>query len=310
MAHATLKQLRYFVVAGELKSVTRAAERLHVSQPSISAAIAHIESIAGVALFVRHHAQGLSLTAAGTQLLARARALLQDADGVLQFAVSLGEEIAGPLRMAAFPTFAPVIVPGLMHDFLERYPRVSPQCDEGHQVEIIDGLHRGTYELAFAYDLAVPDDLRFTPLYLHHPYAVVGLDHPLACREQVSLGELAEHDMVLLDWPLSRDYFLGLFSAEGCTPRVAHRATSLGMARGLVAHGFGFSLFNVPLGSDVAFDGRRLRAVPLVEAARPLRIGIATLDGIRLAPAAEAMRRFALERAERSGMANGISGLD
>ena len=58
----TLKQLSYFVTAADAGSITAAARQLHISQPSISAAIAQLESQFGLELFVRHHAQGLSLT--------------------------------------------------------------------------------------------------------------------------------------------------------------------------------------------------------------------------------------------------------
>ncbi|GHB34388.1 LysR family transcriptional regulator [Salinicola rhizosphaerae] len=290
--HATLKQLRYFVVAGELKSVTRAAEQLHVSQPSISAAIAHLETAAGVQLFVRHHAQGLSLTTAGTQFLARARNLLYDADSLMQFAVSLGEDIAGPLNLVAFHTFAPIFMPRLMQAFLEQFPRVEPQCDEGHQVDIVEGLRDGRYELGLIYDMQVPDDIEFEALCRFPPYAAVATDHPLASHERLSIDTLSEYPMVLLDWPMSRDYFLSLFVDAPRQPKIAHRATSLGMVRGLVANGFGFSLLNVPPGRHLSLDGKAFRTIPLEGDVRALTVGMATLKGIRLSPAAQAMVNF------------------
>src|SRR5438552_13597925 len=79
MIRYTLKQLAYFTAAAEEESVTGAARALNVSQPSISAAIAHLERVLGVQLFLRHHAQGLSLTAAGRTIFAEARNLLAHA---------------------------------------------------------------------------------------------------------------------------------------------------------------------------------------------------------------------------------------
>src|SRR4051794_9762573 len=76
----TLRQLEYFVAAGDSGSITLASEKVNISQPSISAAIAHLETELGVQLFIRHHAQGLSLTPQGVQLLRDARALLLQAD--------------------------------------------------------------------------------------------------------------------------------------------------------------------------------------------------------------------------------------
>ncbi|MES1925851.1 LysR family transcriptional regulator [Salinisphaera sp. T31B1] len=295
MRQFTLKQLRYFVVAGELSSVTGAARRLHVSQPSISAAIQQIEEVTAVQLFVRHHAQGLSLTPSGRQMLIRARQLIRDAEGLQKFAVSLGEEVGGELRLVAFPTFAPLYLPQLLRRFADRHPAVSLYCDEKTQVGIVRGLERGDYELAFTYDLQIPDDIDFTPLYRFPPYAVVATDHPLGDRDNVTLAELADFPMVLLDWSLSREYFLSIFTHHNLSPTIAHRAKSMDMMRGLVANGFGFSLFNTPLGAFDPSASHRppLKALPLADDARALSLGIACPRGLRLAPAAQAMRELA-----------------
>lgn len=96
--------------------------------------------------------------------------------------------------------------------------------------------------------------------------------------------------MVLLDWPLSREYFLSIFTHNGLSPTVAHRAKSMDMVRGLVANGFGFSLFNTPI---EALDGGNLKPLRLEDDAPPLSMGIACLRALRLSPAAETMHRLA-----------------
>lgn len=90
--------------------------------------------------------------------------------------------------------------------------------------------------------------------------------------------------MVLLDRPMSREYFLSIFTHHGLTHAVAHRAKSMDMLRGLVANGFGSSLFNTPL---PALDGEGLAALPLANEAPPLSMGIPCLQGLRLSPAAD-----------------------
>ena len=299
MRQFTLKQLRYFVVAGELSSVTQAARKLHVSQPSISAAIQQIEEVTGLQLFVRHHAQGLSLTPTGRQLMNRARKLLRDAEGLEKYARSLDKEIGGELRLVAFPTFAPMFLPQLLRRYADRHPSVNLYCDEMNQVDIVHGLGQGEYELAFTYDLQVPDELEFTPLYRFPPYAAVAADHPLAERDSVALAELVSWPMVLLDWPLSREYFLSIFTRNGLSPAVAHRARSMDMMRGLVANGFGFALFNTPLTTPETLDGSGLKPLRLEDDAPPLSMGIACLRGLRLSPAAEAMHRLARDAEAR-----------
>ncbi|NVK42197.1 MAG: LysR family transcriptional regulator [Oceanospirillaceae bacterium] len=284
----TLKHLRYFVVAGEMSSVTKAAEVLHVSQPSISSAILHLENVTGLQLFVRHHAQGLSLTPPGRQFIRKAKQLLAEADGLEHYAQTLGQDVAGSLRIVGFPTFTPVLLPGLIKRFVDAYPAVNVHCDERHQKDIIQSLHDGRYELALTYDMQIPGDIEFEPLMEFPPYAVVGRNHPLAGRSEVSLRELASEPMVLLDWPMSREYFYSLFLSLELEPNFAYRAESLGMVRGLVGNGFGYTLFNSPMACNLAFDGTELIAIPLIEQLRPVRLGVARLSQFRLTPAAEA----------------------
>lgn len=284
----TLKQLRYFVTAGELSSVTGAARELFVSQPSISSAIIHLEDVTGLQLFVRHHAQGLSLTPSGRQFIVKAKQLLGEAESLAHYADTLGESIAGSLRIVGFPTFTPILVPGLIRRFNELYPAVNVQCDEKSQQEVIQGLQEGRYELALTYDLQIPSFIEFEPLMEFPPFAVMSQQHPLADRESLSLKDLAEYPMVVLDWPMSREYFFSLFLSQGLEPSFAWQAKSMDMVRGLVANDFGYSLFNVPLINTSALDGQKLVHVPLSDELRPLRMGVARLAQYRQTPAAQA----------------------
>jgi len=94
--------------------------------------------------------------------------------------------------------------------------------------------------------------------------------------------------MVLLDWPMSREYFFSLFLSQNLEPNFAHRAQSLGMVQGLVANGFGYSLFNTPLVNNLALDGNEIIAIPLSGELRPLRLGVATISRLKSTPVADA----------------------
>ena len=286
--HFTLKQLRYFVTAGEYGSVTKAAKELFVSQPSISSAILHIEETTGLDLFIRHHAQGLSLTPDGSRFLIQAKQLLEEADNLGRFASSLSNDISGHLRFVSLPTFAPIILPGVMRRFNDTYPDVQLNCDEADQEKILAGLLEGRYEFAVTYDLQLPNELAFTPIIEFPPYVMLPLGHPLAQETSVSISQLAQHPMILLDWPMSRDYFYSLFLTEGVEPQIAYRANSLAMVRGLVANGLGFALFNTPLASDTSLDGHKIVMLPLSGNPRPTLLGVASLKEVRSTPAAKA----------------------
>src|SRR5579862_4783147 len=95
----SLRQLRYFVVTAEVLSFTAAARRLHISQPSISTALADLEISFGVQLFIRHHASGLSLTQAGRDLLGQARNLLKFAEELQMAAKEMDGGMTGAIAL-------------------------------------------------------------------------------------------------------------------------------------------------------------------------------------------------------------------
>ncbi len=282
----TLKQLRYFVVAGEHQSVTKAAALMFVSQPSISSAIQHLEHVMGLQLFVRHHAQGLSLTPQGYRFFHKAKLLLGDADDLSRFAETLGTEISGVLNVVGFPTFTSLMMPSMLKQFVEKYPSVDVQCDELHQQDIIDGLSNCKYELAITYDMQLPDTIEFIPLTVMPPYVAVSKEHVLAKRSCLSIEELIEHPMVMLDWPMSKEYFNSLFYSHGVEPKVAFKAHSLGMAQGLVENGLGYSLLNTPMTGEGS--NSKLVSIPLKGNLLPLTMGIAKLKQSRLSPVGNA----------------------
>ncbi len=284
----TLKQLRYFVAAGNAESVTKASHVLDISQPSISAAITHLEAEFGLQLFVRHHAQGLSLTPAGRRLMTAANRLLTQSEDLYQFASDLNEGLAGTLDVGCFLTLAPIMMPGLLRDFAQRYPTAKVGCVEGHQAFLLNGLSEGRFEIALTYDLQIAENVVFSPLIPLPPYVIVAPDSPLAARPEITLRELVDQPLVLLDLPLSRDYFLSLFVSARLEPTIAFRTESFDMARGLVANGFGYSFLNIRPANNQSLDGKTIVALPLADAPRPLYVGIARMEGVALSKIANA----------------------
>jgi DNA-binding transcriptional LysR family regulator len=288
----TLKQLKYFVAAAEAGSVTGAGQRLHVSQPSISAAIAQLEERFGVALFIRHHAQGLSLTAAGRRLMADARGLLDHAEDLRQRAIGLGKDLAGDLHVGCFQTFAPMVLPQLLREFSDAFPDITIHLQENHVQGVWDDLRGGRTELALTYDLNLGEDIDFTPLAEVPLYAFIAEDHPLAAQESVSLSDLVAYPMILLSLPQSRDYFLSILYSQRLQPRIAYETPSFEMMRGLVANGDGFSIMHSKPASNWSLDGRRLAYRPLTEELRPTQMGLARLVEARPTRKAMALIEF------------------
>ncbi len=269
----TLRQLEYLVAVADCGSVALAAERVNVSSPSISAAIGQLEATFGLHLFVRRHAQGLSLTEGGRQFVATARGVLAAAGRLTDSAAAITGRVAGPLTVGCLLTFAQVLLPKLRRSFCDAHPEAEFRQHEGHQAELFDGLRAARLDVALTYDLEIPPDLEFLPLVPLPPHALLPPDHPLAGHTFVTPADLAPHPMILLDLPFSADYFLSLFSAAGLRPQIAERTRDMGVMRAMVANGFGYSIANIRLGSDRAPDGKRLILVPL-KGARSIQLGL------------------------------------
>jgi len=270
----TLRQLEYLVAVGEAGGVTQGADRVNVSAPSISTAIAQVEAEFGLPLFIRKHAHGLTPTGAGRAFLVQARAVLAAAEELNSLASDMSGVVRGPLGVGCLVTFAQLVLPDLRRRFERRFAAVAVRQYELDHAEIIERLRVADIDVGLTYDLGVPSDIVFEPLAELPPYVMLAPDDPLAGAETLRPEDLAAKPMVLLDLPYSGDYFLSIFSRAGLRPRIAERTRDVAVARAMVANGFGYTLINARAQHDVAPDGKGLCFVPLAGLA-PLRLGLA-----------------------------------
>jgi DNA-binding transcriptional LysR family regulator len=274
----TLRQLKYFVVTVDSGSVAEASRKLFIAQPSISSAIKALEECFGIQLFIRHHAQGVSLTPAGARFYERAKHLLKTAHEFEQNALADGDVSSGRVDIGCFETFAPLYLPALIRGFNAVYPGIEIRVRDGDQEELLQGLARGRYDLVMVYPLDLDDSIdthALTPP--QSPYALLPASHRLARAPQVSLAELCDEPLILLDVAPSRDYFVDLFKPYGLTPKVTFSSPSLELVRGMVGQGFGYSLLVTRPHSSHTYDGNEVVAVALAEAASPSGIVAAWL---------------------------------
>jgi DNA-binding transcriptional LysR family regulator len=291
----SIRALRYFVATAETGSVTRAARQLGVSQPSISAAIAQIEEDFRVQLFIRHHAKGLSLTAAGERVLVEARGLLAHAREFQASAGALGEGLRGEVTIGCFITLAPFVMPGLLQGFEKLHPEIVVRCEEWNQEEILAGLRTGRIEMALTYAYATSGEFTTEVMAELPPRAILPVDHPLATKRAVSLHELAEQPMVLLDLPHSREYFMSLFRAYNLEPRIVYRSRSYDTVRGLIGRHRGYSILNAIPRMPYTYDGTRVAAVPILEdLPRTLVVGLRLRSAVLRRAVAE-LNRYATD---------------
>jgi len=277
----TIKQLEYFVAAGEAGSIKLAAEKIAISQPSISSAISSLESELQLQLFVRHHARGLSLTSSGRRILLEAKLFLKQGDGLYAIASELNNEIRGQLSVGCMITLAPMLAPQLAHIFTCDNPGVTVVTTEGGHEEILEMLRQVDIDVAITYDLPAQDDMCFEALADLPPYILVSSQHLLAKKSELTLKELEGEPMILLDLPFSAQYFSSLFENENLSPCVHTRSRNQDVVRAMVANGYGYTIANVRPKNLTAMDGRKLKAIRLKGEHKSMKIGIMTLKQTR-----------------------------
>jgi len=258
-----LRRLNYIVAVADYGSISNAAGRLHVSQPAISAAIKDCEHAFGFRIFMRNPAQGVSVTPNGRAFVSRAKRLLEDAREFQAQAMGMSTVPTGRLEVRCLTTLAPVIMPTLIEGLGEDYPDISIQLHEGDLGEVIDLLKSGVVEVAITYDIYRDPAVVFRNLLKVTPHACLSARDPLATQPSVSLAQLAERDMVALDFPATDDYILNLFRQKGLEPNVRYRTKSAEMMRSLIGAGAGFSIFMFRPISDRAFDDSPLVHLPI-----------------------------------------------
>ena len=293
--NVSLRALRYVVATADAGNLTEAARNLNISQPSISAAVAQVEAEFGVQIFIRHHARGVSVTAAGRRIVNEARLLINHARDFSQSAIALGDEIRGEIAVGCFVNLASRYMPALIAGFAKIHPAIDVRLDEGDQQHVIESLLSGRTEVAMSYEYAMPDEIVGQRLAELPPYVILAAAHPYANRTEVGLDELADQPFILLDLPYSRDYFLNLFHMAGVEPRISFRSRSYELIRGLVGHERGYTIHNSISRVSTTYDGKQVLAVRLKGPLAPVRVMSLRLRNGSPRPAVQAFQKFLLK---------------
>jgi len=220
-----LRLVRYFVAVAREGNVTRAAERLHLSQPSLSAAVKQLEAQLGVALLERS-GRGVALTPAGELLLRRGPALLEHAEEVAEAVRSRDGAAAGRLSLGLSPTARYGLGPELLAACATAAPAAMLYTSEDTTGALLRDVAAGRLDLAVTFCAPEPPpagvelaSVRDEPAVVHLPAG-----HPLAPRGALSLADLASETILVAASRESggfTDRVLTAFADAGVTPRTA-----------------------------------------------------------------------------------------
>ena len=222
-----LRHLRYFDAVAETLNFTRAAERLHITQSTLSHQVKQLEEELGTLLFDRGGKQ-VRLTEAGEVLRSHMSPALQQIDQGVQALRGPGGAITGSIRLGTTSSFNTRMVPQCVATLLNAYPGIEVNVAELAAGQILKRLRAGQLDIAVAYPPAEGSDLWFEPLYREELRLVVGIGHPLARRRRVRLVELHNVRMVLLPPQfLTRKLLDECFAQAGAKPLVVAQLNSV-----------------------------------------------------------------------------------
>ena len=264
----TLVQLRCLLAIVDAGlNITLAAEHIHATQPALSKQLKQLEDELGFALFARRGKSLDALTAAGTQVVERARIIHAEARNIRALAANLRNEEHGVLRIAATHTQARYALPRAVAALRERYAQVAVQLLPGGDADILEHLDRGSADLAVLSTAgAAPPGLAL-PVYRWQRVALVPRRHALARADRaVTLAELAAHPLLSYESSLRAESSLRrAFDAADLPLQLAFTAHDADLIRTYVGAGLGVGVL-----AEMAIDENdaQLRALA-IDAALP-----------------------------------------
>src|SRR5882757_4611501 len=294
-----LRHLRYFVAVAEMENVSRAALKLHVSQPALSRQIRDLEDELGFSLLERT-AKSVRLTDAGRAFLDNARALLQNADEAVTKARAVASAEPTELHVGYSPTPTAEILPKTLRGFQRAMPKVHVRLHDWSNKTILDGVRDGRLQLGLitrSPKTSALHDVRFEELLRQRVCVAVAPQHPFARRRAIPLTEVAAEPLISLtreDYPNYYDLLSIIFSKVKQKPRVIEEHDSMPGVMSAVEAGSGVAV-TVDFGYSF---GNRIKFLHLTPEPKPFSVGIVARKG-KLSSAAEKFWQCAKEAAAR-----------
>ena len=276
---AHLRDLRYFVAVAEELNFTRAAERLHLSQPALSKQIRGLETTLRAQLF-RRYRRHVQLTAAGAALHALARSLLQDWDDGVTVVTDAAVQDARVLRVGTLTSIGRALYPAISDQFAKRQPGWQVELHTYGWGDPTAGLRNRAADAAFVWLPIDATEIETVVLATERRFVAISARHRLADRQTIEFSEIASEPVAAL--PVSagsqRDFWLAADARAGRAPRVAAEVSSADEKLEIVSSGAAITL--LAEGNADIYSREGIVCIP-VNGLEPARLAIAWRRGDR-----------------------------
>ncbi|MCS2608477.1 LysR family transcriptional regulator [Halomonas dongshanensis] len=295
MNNVTARQLEAIIAVADMGSFTEAAEKLHLSQPSLSQLVRQLEQTLGVRLFERT-TRRVSLSVAGREFLPVAERVLSRLERGMQNMRAFAKGQQGQISFAALLTVGGSLIPAAMAAFQARYPNIGLEYLEESDEPIYQQVMAGDVDFGVSVAPSNLDDVNFHPIYKDYLYFVCAPDHPLAGEEEVSWHQIVEWPFIAMK---PRTSMRGLteqgFAITGKPMEPVQVAGYQSTILGMVANNIGVSA--LPSSLKLMFRRDDVCLIPIRE--RLYRdIGVLTSRRRELTPAARGFIDVLMELVE------------
>ncbi len=241
-----LQQLKYLLaIVDNGLNITAAADRLYTSQPGVSKQLKLLEEELGLQLFSRKGKSLNRVTRAGEQVVVRARTVMQEVEQIRRLAADFYQEVEGTLTIAATNTQARYVLPGIVRELRQQYPKVSLNLHQGTSEQIADMVTKN--EIDFAIATGANDlfgDLLQIPGYHWDRIVLVPNGHELTkINRDLTLQDLARHPLVSYVFSFDGETALKrIFAEQGLDANVVFTARDADVIKTYVRMGLGIGI--------------------------------------------------------------------
>ena len=274
-----LRELEYLVAVDEERHFNLAAQRCFVSQPTLSGQLKKLEEELGVMLIERN-TRKVSMTDVGAAVAQQARQVLKEVKTIKEITQSFEDPMAGELKVGLIPTVAPYLLPEIIPELRQNFPRLTLWLHEHQTAVLLEKLKNADLDLLL---LALPvdtDEFSYIDLFQEPFWLAVPGNDKLSKKNKVQLMDLNEQEMLLLEeGHCLRGQALDVCFSAGATENNTFRATSLETLRHMVNEGIGMTLL-----PELAVPKNRAKSdtiqyIPFSEPGPSRRIGMLYRQG-------------------------------
>ncbi len=277
-----LRHIRYFIRAAELLHFTHAAESFYISQPTLSLHIQQLEEELGLPLFNRI-GRNVRLTEAGNVFLDQARKSVRELDIAMEEIADMKGLKSGTLRLASLLLFGQEILPTWLAKFNCSYPNIQMVLKSGPSEQLEEELLAGQVDLALSFVPPSSEELAYEKLFTEQIFFVVGEQHPLAGRAEITLSELSTTPLaVVSNRTAARKVLDRIFAEQQLKPKIMIEIDDLQALLKIAGTGNVGTL----LGRLAVRKYPNLRLIPIADASITLHFGVLWHKHVHLSPPA------------------------